>query len=385
MANIFGSNLFIIIEASLFILVIVFLSAAYFANIKSKARSRIKETKHVFDKILLSIKRIVVPIETSRKYKYYLLKLREAGTSTNLTVESFYTLKILVPVILIIPLLMITQLQIEKHNISIIREVDISLTSYLSNVTDNNREVTEEKNIKKLLEDDNERYYTIVKSTIRNINRATIQQIQNVLLRKTDLNSEDATKKAESIKSKTNRLFDSTILFLVGLLVLILGYQIPNMVLHIIHSYRALRRETEKMLIQEMVINLGYLNGIKVFDILNKLVESTRIYKYLFKNCLTDMENGLRVEAFCNLKNNTSDQDIIDLADFFIVCLEKGDMKEKTSTYENEQQQKKEEFIAMEEIKYEKVMTYINILITLSMFFIVFGFLLSMSSLLKNI
>lgn len=366
----FADKSFLVIVSILIIAAIIILTYVAILDLLTKRKSRInlRNNNGKLRKIIKNLVNKIVPNENSLNYRKKYLKIKESGMHLN--IKQFYILKVVIPIVTIILAIPVLHYNYINSNDYIIKKVNISKGQLLLNK--NVEKVTESYKKEKELE--NEKYFQVIKQNIslEDIKKYDkTKEISKLLEKEFSLNKQDSIIEAMNMQNKIRELKDKKDFFLFILLVCIISYRLMDIALHFIHKYKSINRESEKILINRLVLGLGKITNIKVYEIITKLAEITNIYKYLFQECLEEYENGNHIEALREIKGKTDDQDIIEIIDLFIMANQKATINDIIDEFELNQAQKNGNIQMLDNIRVEKIIGKSQFLVGTSLFVVV--------------
>lgn len=367
----FGDKSFLIIIFAVLIIALLLILSIFIIDIISKRKSRIRITKSRVQKISKKIIQKIIPDQSKYSYRKTYLMLKEIGTK--LTVEQFYILKLIVPIVLFFILIPIINNNYKYKNDYIIRNTNVRKANFLV-------EKENEKSIKEK-EEENLRYFEIIKS---NMNIAEVKKqnsvgkITEILVKNAGLDIDHAQEVAKSMESKIRKLKNKNNFYITLVLLMFFSFQIVDIFIKMIHKYKSLNRENEKLFIIDMTIGLSRIKDIKTLEILNKLTEVTSIYKYLFIECLEEYESGEK-NCFKKMKEKTDDQDIIEIANY-LEQSEIESLNRLVEEFEMEQIYKNSSLQMLDNINMSEMLSRVQLLIGTSLFVVVLCVLIPMLS-----
>lgn len=338
----------------------------------------LKFDKNWFQKALT----VIVPSKTSRTYHKLKIRLKESGLQS---VTYLYKAKIISMVLVIAVAAPIIIYNTHIDNLNIIKKTNKTKIDY---IVDNKEENSTIGQYKSSIEELNMTYYNAIKEKI---GIATVKRDRNVdlvaevLIKDAGVPKEQSVATAQIMIEKIVQLKDWKFICSIIFLLACLGYVLPNLILVFYHGVKAVNRETEKFLITEIVISLGLTEGMKIEEILNCLVDSTKIYKYIFKECLDEYESGHTEQAFKNIDEKTNDSTIIELGSFLYMACTKYPLQKVVSDYEKQQVERKMNSSLLGQINQDKIVGIISVLASSAAFAIVFAVLIGMMSIMDQV
>lgn len=369
----FGDKSFLIVIFSLLIIALSLIISIFLLDIIMKKKSRIRITESNFKKLYKKIISKITPDENKYTYRKTYLMLKETGIK--LKVEQFYFLKMVVPIVLFFIIIPVLNHNYKYRNDYIIRNTSIRRSNLLLGDIKENEKSIKEK------EEDNLKYFNIIKSNmdIKEIKKQDkIGKMTEVLVENAGLDIDYAQEVAKSMEIKIKKLKDKNDFYITLLIFLFLSSQVTDILVKMLHKYKSLSRNNEKLLIIDMVIGLSRIKSIKTTEILTKLTEITSIYKYLFVECLEEYEAGEK-NCFKRLKEKTDDQDIIEIANY-LEQSEIENINKLVNDFEMEQIYKNSNLQMLENVNMDKMLGRVELLIGTSLFVVVLCILVPMLS-----